>query len=502
MSFKRTRKLIAELTPKGRLAKGVVAITMGSGFGQLIVLVASPFITRLYSPDEFGVLAVYTGILGIVTVVASLRYQLAIVLPRTDGSAANILVLALLILFGTVIIASIFVAIFGQSIGSWTNAPNLVPYLWLLPVGIALAGSYQIFNYWAIRSKDFNVIAQTKVHQSASMVGVQILCGVLQAGPVGLIIGQILGQASGLARLVRNAVSGHRHLLTRVNKHRLLQKARRYRDFPIYMSLAGVLNKAGSQLPLILLSALFSPAIAGFYLLAYRITNRPAGLLSQSIRQVFLSGAATASREGRLGDITTKAFSGLTRIGFAPLVFLGIIAPELFGVLFGADWTEAGNYVQWMVPWLIASFVASPLTTLNVVLERQRFGLFFQASLLIAKLGGMLIGASLGGPLMTIACYSIASTISYLVFGIWISCAAGASFRTLLKALGGEAIAVLPFALLLWILKPGIQPELVSAIHLGQATWFVTFAVVAVAVILWRSVFYMRRNLMAGKLPS
>ncbi len=278
--------------------------------------------------------------------------------------------------------------------------------------------------------------------------------------------------------------------------------ARRYRDFPIYLSLAGILNKIGSQLPLILFSALFSPAIAGLYLLAYRITSRPAGLLSQSIRQVFLSGAATAYRDGRLGEITYKAFYGLTRIGFAPLVFLGIIAPELFGVLFGAQWTEAGRYVQWMVPWLIASFIASPLTTLNIILERQRFGLFFQATLLVAKLGGMMIGAAIGGPLITVACYSMASAVSYLVFGLWIAHAAGVSLRDLFGAIVGEAAAVLPFALLLWLTKPGNQPEWLMPIGPSLTVWIVVFGIVAVSVVLWRSVFYLRHRIVAGNVPT
>ena len=138
--------LISGLTPSGTMAKGVTAIAMGSGVSQVITLLAAPILTRLYSPADYGVLAVYTGILGLVIVIASLRYQLAIVLPRTDGSAASILVLALSVLFFNVVLAAIAVAFLGPSIGAWTNAPQLTPYLWLLPVGIALAGSYQIFN--------------------------------------------------------------------------------------------------------------------------------------------------------------------------------------------------------------------------------------------------------------------------------------------------------------------------------------------------------------------
>ncbi len=490
--------LISGLSPKGKMAQGVTAIAMGSGAGQLITLLAAPILTRLYSPDDYGILAVYTGLLGLVIVIASLRYQLAIVLPRTDGSAANILVLSLSVLLLNVFLAALGVAFFGPALGAWTNAPQLTPYLWLLPVGIALAGSYQIFNYWAIRKGEFNLIAQTKIQQSATMAVTQTFFGLIQAGPVGLLIGQIFGQGGGLLRLLRNAWSQDRDLLGRVNTRRILQRARRYRDFPVYLSLAGLMNSAGSQLPLILFSALFSPAVAGLYLLAFRVINRPAGLLSQAIRQVFLSGAAVAKRDGRLASLTYRAYAGLTRTGFAPIIFVGVIAPELFAVLFGPDWAEAGRYVQWMVPWLATSFVASPLTTLNVVLERQRFDLAFQTVLLGAKVGGIVVGSMIGGPIATVACYSIASAICYQGFGLWISTAAGTPLRNLLGAFVTELCAVLPFAAFLLLTKPDglLTGETQSGIQ--PATWLILFFVISLAVTAWRSVTHIYRQTAVG----
>jgi O-antigen/teichoic acid export membrane protein len=486
--------LISGLTPSGTMAKGVTAIAMGSGVSQVITLLAAPILTRLYSPADYGVLAVYTGILGLVIVIASLRYQLAIVLPRTDGSAASILVLALSVLFFNVVLAAIAVAFLGPSIGAWTNAPQLTPYLWLLPVGIALAGSYQIFNYWAIRKGEFKIIARTKIQQSASMAATQVFFGLVNAAPVGLLIGQIFGQAGGLLRLVRSAWSEDRHLLARINTRRILQRARRYRDFPIYLTLGGLMNSAGAQLPLILFSALFSPAIAGLYLLAFRVINRPAGVLSQAIRQVFLSGAGGASRGGRLGSLSCRAYAGLTRIGFAPIVFVGVIAPELFHVLFGPEWAVAGTYVQWMVPWLATSFVASPLTTLNVVLERQRFGLAFQTVLLSAKLGGIILGNFIGGPLTTVACYSIAAAICYLGFGLWISAAAGAPLRSLLKAIGVELCAVLPFAIFLVATKPDGWLDGDQQSGLSPVIWLLLFFTISISVVLWRSFTHIYRQ--------
>lgn len=477
------RRLIEQWIPRGKLSKGVAKIASGAAASQLIVAASAPILTRLYSPEEFGLLAVFSALLALLTIIASLRYYVAIPLPRSDGSAANVVALSFGVLVLFVVIVGALSFVFGQQIGALTHAPQLLPYLWLLPIGVALAGTYQIYMYWAMRHGDFGTIARTKVQQSSGMALTQVGLGAVGAGPIGLIIGQIVGQAAGLFRLALNAHRGYRSAFRRVRIARILQRARRYKDFPLFLSWAGLMNKAGSQLPLILFSAIFSPAMAGLYLLAYRLTSRPSGLVSQSIRQVLFSGAAIARREGRLEPLVSRAFRGLLQIGFAPFLMLAVIAPELFMLVFGPEWEESGTFVQLMTPWLLASFVVSPLTTLTVVMERQRFGLIFQAALLTGKLGGMFLGVAVGGPAAAIAGYSIAACMVYSIFGAWTASAAGVSLRRLGLEVLAEAAVVIPVAAALYFSKSAIDMTL----------WTILFVVTAIALIWMRSVRPLRR---------
>lgn len=472
------------LHSKNRFVRSVAVLTSGIIAGQAIVVLASPILTRLYTPEEYGVLGVYAAILSIVTVVASLRYQLAIPLPRSDGSAANILALSLICIAGITACTGLLVFLFGDFIILWTNTPVLEPYLWLLPMGVALGGSYQAFNYWAVRKRAFSRIARTRFQQSGGMVATQISLGLAQMGSVGLILGQVLGQTAGLTSLVYGALREDRAALERIRSLRIRWAARRYRYFPIYSTWSALVDKAGSQLPLVLFAALFSPAVAGLYFLAHRVLKIPVSLLGQAIGQVFYSSAAEAQREKRLDIISSRIFSGLVRIGLGPMVLVAINAPELFAFLFGAEWREAGVYVQWMTPWLVMVFVASPLSNLVSVMERQAQGLIFQLSLFVLRSTAIVIGAHLGGALLAIALYSITGFLVWAVFAVWLLHITGVAVAQWFQIIIKEITRVFPLALALWWISK--QLLIVDPGQMGSEFVLICTGLAIGGVLLWR----------------
>ena len=146
-------EFVKRFLPESAFAKNVSVLVGGTALGQVITVLASPLLTRIYTPDDFGTLAVFASFLSIAAVIASLRYELAIPLPEDDKTAANVLALSLSIVVGNSLLAGILVWLFGGKVVNVINAPQLRPYLWLLPLGIFGVGTYQVLNYWAIRKK-------------------------------------------------------------------------------------------------------------------------------------------------------------------------------------------------------------------------------------------------------------------------------------------------------------------------------------------------------------
>lgn len=447
------RKRAVHILPKGRFARGVTVLAGGAALGQAVTVLASPILTRLYGPDDFGVMAVYVSLLSIFSVIASLRYQLAIPLPEKDEEAANVLALSL----GIVLLMSAFVGVgvwfFAEQIIGWVNAPALRPYLWLLPVGMGMVGTYKVFNYWAVRKQAFARIARTKINQGLGSVFTQIGLGLLKLGPIGLLVGQIVGQAAGTTTLATLAWKQDAKALKVVTPRGMCRMASRYRRFPLFSSWSGVLNTLSVQVPTLMLSFFFGSAITGLYALSHRVMSLPLQLIGQAIAQVFFPTAVEAHRKGSIATTTEAIFKRLVLIGIPALLLTGLAAPELFAVIFGKEWREAGIYAQWLTPWMFLVFVSSPLSMLPSVMEKQKQEACFHAVLLSSRVGALCMGGFLNTERGAIALFAGVSALCWFGFMLWNMRLSGNKVSHVLEIVFHETIAVVPLVLPLIVVK-------------------------------------------------
>lgn len=428
------KEQIKKILPRNRFARSVSVLVGGSAGAQALLVLTSPILTRLYSPEDFGVLAVYASLLAIIGVIASLRYQLAIPMPEKDEEAAHVTVLSLLMVLGMTLLTILVVAFFREPIAQAVNVPVLASYLWLLPLGLLLAGIYDVFNHWAIRIKAFPAIARTKLTQSLSMVGVQL--GGFMLGPLALILGHVSGQAAGNTSLGMLAIKTKWNDFKGVRITGLMQAGARYIRFPIFSTWGGAFNTAGTQLPPLLFAAFFSASAAGIYLLAQRVLAMPMQLIGKAIADVFFSSAADARRNKQLPPMVANIHEKLAQIAMPPALVLVLAGPDLFEMIFGLDWRQAGHFAQWMAPWVCLVFITSPLSTLFSVLEKQVQGMMFQGVLLFTRISALLIGAHYQNLMLAVSLFATGSAICWIGFLIWVIRASGNKWSVFWKSTG------------------------------------------------------------------
>lgn len=427
---------LRRLLPNNSFARSVSVLIGGTASAQLLLVLAAPLLTRLYSTADFGLLAVYGSLLGLLGVIASLRYELAIPLPEDDDQAAHLVALSCLLVLLMTTLAAMLVWFAAGPLTQALGAPQLAAYLWLLPIGILFSGTYTVFKYWALRTKAFTAVAGTTLQQSIATLLIQVAG--YKLGPVCLLIGQAAGHGAGTLNLgLKFFKSEHRK---RLSWQVLWQQAVRHKRFPIFSSWEALFNTAGVQMPPLLLAAFFSPAAAGVYSLANRVLSLPMMLIGSAIAQVFFSNAAQAHREGHLGKLVAELHAKLAHVGLPPVLLLFLVGPDLFAFVFGSDWRQAGEFARWMTPWLYLVFVSSPLSTLFAVMEQQKRGLAFQAILLTTRVGALLIGALTGDLITTVILFSSTSALCWLGFLLWVGKNTGNSTFMLLKQLP-EAMA-------------------------------------------------------------
>ncbi len=252
----------------------------------------------------------------------------------------------------------------------------------------------------------------------------------------------------------------------------------RFRRFPLFGMWSALLSMASWQLPVLLLGALFSPAIAGLYLLGFRILQMPMKIAGNAMNKVFLQQGSEAHREGRLAKLVEQLFTQIMRATLVPLAVLAVVAPELYKLVFGPDWTEAGLYTQILTPWALLWFLTGPFTGLFAILEQQPMQLRWNLLNFAARLAAILVGAWLGNAILTIALMSIAGVLTYglkllLTFrlvhlNLRIALVAGLPYL-------GIALASVTFLLVLDVLELDPVPYVATSIVIVLAYLIVTY---------------------------
>lgn len=409
MSLTRLKERLAN----NRFLTGVLTLASATAAGQLILVLATPLLTRLYTPEEFGLLAVFMAVMAVVLVVSSLRYEFAIPLPRNAGSARQLLYLALAINLAMAVLSLLAVVLFRDDIARLVKAPQLSTYLWLLPLGILFAGTYKALSYWAIRNKDYPVIARTKIVQSLANVATQVLAGLAGLGAFGLMLGQVVGQTAGAARLATGARLRGVFSLERLNSLRSRAMLRRHRHFPKYDAPAATVDVLSVQLPNLMLAGLFSPMVAGLYMLAERVLSAPMGLLGQAVGQVLFGSSRDAIQQGTLDRLAIRIIASLSAMILLPAIVVFFWAGDLFAWIFGDVWREAGLYASWMILGLSVQFLYSPISMVLMATNGQKINLFIHLFMLLAKAGAVIFGYYLGSPLAAVIGFSVVGVVGY-----------------------------------------------------------------------------------------
>ncbi len=446
----------------------------GTTFAQAMGIVVAPLLTRLYSPEDFGTVAYFVSILGIFSVVANGRYELAIVLPENDEDSANLLTISIVSAAVISVVAVILVALFRVELANSLNAPQLQNLLWIFPISLLLTGVFQPLSYWCVRRNQFKRLSLRTVSQSLVAQTLQVGTGMtLHLGATGMIAGTLFGQMAAVGYLVwQIARDEGKKIFAMINVVNLKQTLRRYKRFPLFDSWSGLLNTVSTMLPTLLLGYFFQPAIVGYYSLGQRVLTMPMSILGGSVAQVFSTRAVEAKRNGDLADLTLKLFRKLMEIGLVPIVLITLIAPDLFTVIFGAKWVTAGHYIRWLAIWLFLVFISSPLSVLYSVLEKQREGLIVNVVMFSTRLVALIVGGMSGDAFFAIKLFGIVGAFLWLFNCAYIIHIAGVSIRAaflemLRQMFFGLAFAIFPIGI--WYVNTSSWHFLMAGIFSGIA---------------------------------
>ena len=379
----RIRSIFRRFAGSGVMLRRVTTLLSGATVSQLITLAMTVPLARLYGPEQFGFFAIIQSVVAVGVTVASLRYDMAIVLPKTDLEGRVIQRLA----SRSILIMSMLFSLGLLATSGWVAARYESPLLAyaLVASGLVVYATAQISNrqYWLTRKTQFGTIATNRVIGAIATGGFQMLAAFVTRSFLGLLVGLILGQVLTLI-LVNRRIPDLRDPFPR-GAPSTLDMARRYKKMPLLNGPNAILDSIRNAGINVLIGNI-SVAGLGQYSMAFRVTGAPAGLINIAIGQVLLQKMSVTEP----GSMTKLLRSVLARIGLVALPVFTVLyfaAPWIIPFLFGSEWTESGLLAQGLVPWIFMITFTSPLSNLFIVAERQGVLLAFAALYAAVPLG-------------------------------------------------------------------------------------------------------------------
>ena len=403
---------------KSEFSRNVLTLMTGTTIAQAIPIVISPILTRIYTPEDFGVFALFLAITGVFSVVASGRYELALMLPRKEEDAINIFSLGMIIILLLTSFLFLFIFLFHQYLLDILQNEEIGYWLYFIPIAFFLVGLFNLLSYYNNRQKNYKDIANATIVKSVVLAVVQLTVGFFKAGASGLISGQIISTLFANLKLFKNIVKG-KELLSKVSKVKMIAWAKRYKDFPKYQVPHAMLNTFSSYLPVYMFTPFFGLGVVGLYALSTRIVLTPMMILAGASAKVYNQKVTQLYNEkGDAYGFTVRLLKSLLKKIVLPFLIIIIFAPDIFAFVFGSEWREAGVYTQILAPWLWMVFFTGTIAFIPSLLNMQKKALLIEVMYTVFRVFGIGIGVWYESVYVALIFYSVVGFLM-LSYNIW-----------------------------------------------------------------------------------
>src|SRR5690554_3164194 len=364
-------KLFSKFNFKSELVKSALVLSSGTILAQAISYLLTPFITRLYSPEDFGIFGMMMRIVAFLAVVGAGRYEYAIPLPKKNAHAFHLYRLSLRILVWTVALTLVGGFVF------WVFKDNSNSMLFYIVLIAAITGFTVFINigrHWAIRMKWFkNITISTLLTSATSNIG-KLLAGIAGLGVVGLAISTLLGLIVGSLVFVFDAFGVYKNKDNLKSNRRRAAMANRYSDFPKVNLPHYLIDGARELLIAFFLTLYLSTYLFGSYDHSFRMLKIPLLLVGVAISQVLYNRmSADFAVNKSIYPLLKRSVLTLILIGIIPFGVIYFFGAPIFSFVFGDQWVLSGEIASALSPWLMANFVASSISMVPSIINKLRW---------------------------------------------------------------------------------------------------------------------------------
>lgn len=396
---------------RSEIYRNAAKMLSGNAIAQMVGLLFYPLLTRLYRPEDFGLLNLFLSIGGVLVLVANADYHYAVLLPKNEKKAIGVWQVSALCSLSVVILCGISV-FFREAIAGLFETPELAAVYPLLPLFVALSAAWTLLNYWFTRQKRFGAISRYQVSQTLSNALLKWGFGAAGRLQWGLFVSTVLGLTVSLGLSVAGTFHAWGAKLLHFDRISMRLAARRYARFPLFSLPRSLVNSLSANLPFFILTPFFGVAEMGFIGMGFTLAFRPINMISGSLYQVFFQRfAENVQNRRRVMPFFRKFVLGCFLVVIPSFALLYWILPALCAWLLGDEWLETGRYIRLMLPWIAMVCAGNSVSSLSDLFQKQALMLWVEVVYLMLRAAGLAIGIALKDIRLSMFLYSLGGVL-------------------------------------------------------------------------------------------
>lgn len=350
----------------------LIILMTGTVSAQVVNILSSLILTRLYEPSDFGFFSLYVALSTQISSIASLKYEQAIMIPKFRRSGLDVSSVALICIFFVTLLLFIF-CFYCFYIYPIDYFLQINEAILILPISVFLVALNQVYNIWNLRNVNYLWQAKIRIVQSFSRAIFSVFLAFILNSFWGLIIGSLFSHllVSILHQYKKNNLL--KMAFHFYDKKRLKQAFERFDNFPKIMLPAKIIESFTTYLPTFIILPVFGAEAAGYFFLANTVVRLPVTFVSSAVAEVVRERMSKAINNRKLlKKIYIKVFLNLTMFSFLGFSILAFLAPMVFRLVYGKEWELAGSFTQILSIMYFFQFISGPLSTVFILKEKQK----------------------------------------------------------------------------------------------------------------------------------
>jgi O-antigen/teichoic acid export membrane protein len=181
-----------------------------------------------------------------------------------------------------------------------------------------------------------------------------------------------------------------------------------------------LINTLSSNLPVLILTFYFSEYYTGQFAVAFALLFKPVQVYAGSVSQALSQKVVELKNNNQtIWPLISKYLKRTFFMAIVPAILLFLVAPELFRIVLGENWTDAGIICRLMIPWPLAVLHGGSLAFIPNVFGKQLKALIIDIIYICLRLAALGVGILTDNVYLGIGLFSLTGffVIGYAV--IW-----------------------------------------------------------------------------------